>query len=462
MSLEVVDLAVAGPQGRIVHGVTFAASSGAPLTLIGETGSGKSLVAAAVMGNLPPELSASGRVILDGIDLMRLDAKQRRALWGRRIALLPQEPWVALDPTMPAIGQVEEVFALVRGHDRARARAGATRALAALGLGEAGQHYPFQLSGGMAQRAAIAAIAAAEATLLLADEPTKGLDAGRRDDLAAALRARSAVSALLTITHDIVLARQIGGTIAVMLDGRVVEQGPAAELLAAPRHDYTRRLIAADPANWPAPSPPPPAGQAVVEARGISHGFGNARLFRDLDIAVPAGQVVAVTGPSGCGKTTLGNLLLGLLTPDAGTIRRADGPRHSFQKLYQDPPAAFAPQLSLRLALLDLARRHGIAWPDVASLLARLSLPPGLLDRLPGQISGGELQRFALARVLLLQPLFLFADEATSRLDPLTQHEIMLLLREQVETARTALLLVTHDDALARAMASTTLALAAP
>lgn len=455
MSLLVEDLSVAGPQGRIVRDVAIAAAPGTPLTLIGETGSGKSLVAAAIMGTLPPGLSATGRIRLERTELLDLPPTARRALWGRRIALLPQEPWLSLDPTMPAASQVREVFGLVRGEAPAAARQGATRLLTALGLrAPAAARYPFQLSGGMAQRVAIAATQAAGASLLLADEPTKGLDEALRDDLAAMLRARAAEATVLTITHDIALARMLGGTVAVMLEGCVIESGPVAEVLDAPRHAYTRRLVDADPSRWPSPPPVAPGAAVVVAGRGLARGFGTRRLFAGLDIDVRAGEFVAVSGPSGCGKTTLGNVLLGLLRPEAGSVTRADAAPTRFQKLYQDPPAAFAPHATLRTALADLARRHGIAWARIAPLLAKLRLAPALLDRLPGQISGGELQRFALARVLLLDPLFLFADEATSRLDPITQQEVMDLLRAQVEERGLGVLLVTHETALARAMAT--------
>jgi len=455
MSLLVENLSVAGPQGRIVQGVSLAAGPGAPLTLIGETGSGKSLVAAAIMGTLPPGLSAAGLVRFEGRDLLPLSAGERRALWGRRIALLPQEPWLSLDPTMPATGQVEEVFGLVRGQAQPAASSASTRLLAALGLGgKAAERYPFQLSGGMAQRVAIAATQAAGAALLLADEPTKGLDAALRDDLAAMLNARAAEAAVLTITHDVALARMLGGTVAVMLEGRVVESGPAAQVLDAPRHDYTRRLVGADPSRWPRPAPTASNAGVVVTGRGLARGFGGRQLFRDLDITVHAGEIVAVSGPSGCGKTTLGNVLLGLLRPDAGTVTRITAAPVRFQKLYQDPPSAFAPHATLRTALADLARRHGIAWARISPLLQRLRLAPALLDRLPGQISGGELQRFALARVLLLDPVFLFADEATSRLDPITQQEVMDLLRAQMAERGLGVLLVTHETALAEAMAA--------
>lgn len=439
----------------LVENLSLAARPGTPLVLLGETGSGKSLVLQAIMGALPPRLRRTGEVVLDGQPLP--EGRARRGLWGRRIALLPQEPWLALDPTMRALAQVAEVCRLVRGMPPPASRAEAERLLRELGLEGAARLYPFQLSGGMAQRLALAVLRAAEAPLLLADEPTKGLDAERRDEAALRLRDEAGRGrTVIAVTHDIGVARILGGHLAVMLEGRVVEQGPAERLLARPAQDYTRRLVAAEPAQWPMPSAAPraPAGEAVVAARRLGKRFQGRAVLEDVDVAVGRGETVAVLGPSGCGKTTLGDLLLGLLRPSQGEVRRLAGlAPWRFQKLYQDPPSAFAPHQSMREALRHLGRRHGLAPAVFGGLLDRLRLPPALLDRRPAELSGGELQRFALLRALALDPVFLFADEPTSRLDPIIQREVALLLRELVTERELGLLLVTHDAALARRMA---------
>jgi peptide/nickel transport system ATP-binding protein len=453
-SLVVEALSVRSMSGPLVEEVSFAVRAGEPLTLLGESGSGKTVVIQAIMGALPPELAASGRVLLDGQDLLALSPDQRRTLWGRRLALLPQEPWLALDPTMRLLPQVEEVHRLVRGRAAGEARRAAQADLCEVDLADAGDLYPFQMSGGMCQRAAVAITHAAGSPVLLADEPTKGLDRERRDGVVARLRREvEAGRLLLTITHDVAVARALGGQVGVMLDGRFVEHGPAAEVLRAPRHAHTRALLAADPETW-TPRQRLIPGEVVVSGRGLTKAYGPTPLFTDLDVAIRAGEIVAVVGPSGCGKTTLGNVLLGLVRPDAGQVERASGvPRLRYQKLYQDPPAAFAPHQTMRAALDDLARLHRLAPERVGAMLDRLKLGPHLLDRLPGQISGGELQRFALARVLLLDPVFLFADEATSRLDPASLNEVVDLLAEVVAETQLGMLLVTHDPVLAERVA---------
>lgn len=458
--LAISDLQVASADGPIVSGVSLTVAPGRPLTLLGETGSGKSLVAQAVMGTLPAGLTASGSIRFLGIELLSASPAARRSLWGRDISLLPQEPWLALDPTMRIGAQVAEVHRFVHGRTAADAAARTGAGLEAVGLGKAATLHPFQMSGGMCQRAAIAVAHAADSRLLLADEPTKGLDAGLRDSVVARLRREVEAGRLVfTITHDVAVARALGGTVGVMLEGRLIDFGPAEQVLAAPSHPYTRALLAADPASWER-RVPSGTGAGVVAGRSLAVSRGGRQLFEGIDVEVGSGEIVSVVGPSGCGKTTLGNVLLGLVRADSGAVERRGGAsRLRFQKLYQDPPAAFGPTQTIRRALADLARLHGIPWTGVEAILARLRLAPRLLDRLPGQISGGELQRFALARALLLDPVFLFADEPTSRLDPVSQQEVTDLLLEIVRDTGLGVLLVTHDLALAERISNRVLRL---
>lgn len=448
-------LCIDSGEGRIVSDVAFSIHTGQPLTLLGESGSGKSLVAQAIMGNLPSGLMASGTLRFGGADLLAEPMRERRARWGRSISLLPQEPWLALDPTMWIASQVEEVHRHVRHRDASETAALSLENLTEVGLAEAASLYPFQMSGGMCQRTAIAITHAGDSDLVIADEPTKGLDTELRDAVVARLgREVESGRLLLTITHDVAVARALGGMVGIMLDGRLVDYGPAERVLTTPSHAYSRALIAADPQSW-AKLAPTRAGDLVLSGRGLSKSFGDKTLFRDLEIKVHAGEIVAIVGPSGCGKTTVGNILLGLVKPDTGNVEQRAGasPLRS-QKLYQDPPAAFAPHQRIRKGLADLARLHRRQWPDVELLLARLRLRENLLDRLPSEISGGELQRFAIVRALLLDPVFLFADEATSRLDPVSQQEVIEFLCEIVNDRELGLLLVTHDRHLAEKIAS--------
>lgn len=425
---------------------------GEALTIVGESGSGKSLLAQALVGILPGGLACSGTIesAEGAADL----AGDRRHLWGRTVVDLPQEPAVALDPTMRVLGQVADGHPSWRT-DRSHAHAEATALLTDLGLptGVAGA-WPHTLSGGMAQRVAFAAARITGAPLLVADEPSKGLDPVAVDRLATLLEQHLlSGGALLTITHDLDLARRLGGHVMVMRDAVVVEQGPADVVLDDPRHAYTRRLVAAQPHHWTHQWPAPVSGEPLLTGTGLTKAYAGRTLFADLDIDLRAGDRVSLSGPSGSGKTTLGNMLLGLVRADRGTIVRAPAVRRTgLQKLYQDPVLSFPARRPLDVTFRAVLRRHGGDRSGLEELVGRLGVDPSLLARLPGQVSGGELQRLAIARAVLARPQVLLADEPTSRLDPVTQEGTVRALVDALGAEGTALVLVTHDAALAGAV----------
>ncbi|UUW73041.1 ABC transporter ATP-binding protein [Pseudomonas oryzihabitans] len=453
--LTTTALEIRTAEAQLVEPLSIRLAPGQVLSIIGETGSGKSLFAQGVVGNLPAGLQAHGQIgLADGFSEEGRQAG-RREHWGRGLAVLPQEPWLSLDPTMKALSQVTETYTQVVGLGRAEARAKASADLARLGLAGAERKYPFQLSGGMAQRLAFAATHAGGSPVLIADEPTKGLDRDRIDEVIDLLKAMLAEGgSLLIITHDLKVARRLGGEVMIMLKGRVIESGTAEQVLGQPQHAYTRQLLAADPAQWSKRAARPLADDAVVAVEGLSAQRGGKQLFEELSFTVRPGEILGVTGPSGCGKSTLGDILLGLAAPSSGAIRRQPGlSRCAFQKLHQDPVAAFAPSVTLRQLLADLVRLHRLEAARIGRLMQRLRLDERLLDRLPGNISGGELQRFSLLRVLLLDPALIFADEPSSRLDLITQQEMIELLVETAEESGTAILLVSHDEDLVEAVA---------
>ncbi len=457
--LQADDIAVRIDGQILVDPVSLTLESGRAVTVLGESGSGKSLLAQAILGTLPTGLAASGRLQVGTDRFDPASPSGNRRLWGRCIAVLPQGPWLALDPLMRAADQVAEVHTLVAGRGNAATLAQAD--LNRMGLTEAGRKWPWQLSGGMAQRLAFAAARAGGARITVADEPTKGLDADRRDDVLVLLKQGLAEGdGLLTITHDLALAAGLGGEILVMQGGSIVERGPAVQILTNPQHAYTRALIAADPDNWPRREP---AGTTapILRATDLSVMRGGRVLFQPIDLTFFPGRIIGVAGPSGCGKSSLGNALLGLL-PATGTLWR--DPTHRplrFQKLWQDPPAAFPARLALGRGLEDLIRLHRLDRASVPPLMQRLKLSPALLERPPGAVSGGELQRIALLRALLLDPVFLFADEPSSRLDPVTQAETIQLLLEVARERGMAMMLVSHDAALLRASCDEVIRLAA-
>jgi peptide/nickel transport system ATP-binding protein len=262
----------------------------------------------------------------------------------------------------------------------------------------------------------------------------------------------------LTITHDLRLARRLAGEVLVMRDAVVLERGAAEQVLSTPTHPYTAELLAAEPSRWQFPwmtSTEQSNGVAspLISAHGISKAYGDAPLFHDLSVEIRAGERWAITGPSGVGKTTLGNALLRLTSVDHGTVTHgADTQGGRLQKLYQDPALSFPRRVPLEVGLRDVMRRYDVDLPRLRSLLDTVGLPPEMLRRRPYQVSGGELQRIAIVRAMLPRPALIFADEATSRLDLVTQQSTVDTLMSEVAGSGCALLLVTHDRELAASL----------
>ncbi|WP_293858013.1 ABC transporter ATP-binding protein [uncultured Alsobacter sp.] len=447
--------------GVLVRNVSLSLPRGGVLTLIGETGSGKSLIAQALFGMLPEGLKVEGTIHLAGQPPIPAgDARQLAALWRSTLALVPQEPARAFDPTM-TVGRQMALAGMGEGE--------VASSLRTFDLPEAvGRAYPFALSGGMAQRVLVAWALGLGSPVVVADEPTKGLDADRVTQAVSALAALArAGRSLLVITHDRRVAEDLPGTLAILRDGEIVEQGESTAVLAAPVSDYARTWLDADPRHWPRCLRCCDMSSLALSAHGLAFAWpGQAPLFRAVDLHLPRGGVLAVAGPSGSGKSTLGDILLGIRRPSAGSVEwsgvdivadpSAIRPRRQrYQKLHQDPASTFVPHLPLARQFLALREvRPGLAIErEMPPLLERLKVRPSLLGRRPGEISGGEAQRLALARILLLDPVAIVADEPTSRLDPVVQRETMSLLRSIVDQRGLGLVLIGHDRAMLRAIA---------
>ncbi|MFK3781412.1 ABC transporter ATP-binding protein [Agrobacterium sp. NPDC089420] len=451
-TLAVENLTIATPHRVIVENVSLTIASGAILAVLGETGSGKSLIGSAIMGLVPRGVSVSGRIVVNGRIYDASDSHALRSLWSKDIFLLPQEPLNALAPLLGADVQVGEQI------KAPTALADAATALSAMQLDtEHHRKRPFELSGGMAQRVMAAIASVTRAGIIIADEPTKGLDADRRDVVATVFRMlRDRGRAILLITHDIALVRSLADQIAFLDEHRIVESGPAEQVLRDARTDYARRYIASDPATW---EPRPYARShtpKVIEADHLRIGIGGRVLAEDLNFHCHAGHICALLGKSGIGKTTLGRTLLGQVLPLGGAIRRPNtaGSRE-FQKLHQDPTRVFSPWQSLGRSLEDLRRlpEGERVFGEIPALMQRFGLRRDLLHRRPHQISGGEAQRLALVRILATKPKMLIADEPTSRLDPPVQEQVIRYLRKAADEDELAILLITHDRELATAIA---------
>lgn len=440
--LEIAELSVWTKDGiPLVEPISLRLQAGQNITILGETGSGKSLLIQAIMGALPQDLLASGTVLLEG---RPLTVPQR--IWGKTLMMLPQEPRRSLDPIMNVEQQLWESFHFVAQQPAATALKSSTATLTTLGLAHAKHAYPHQLSGGMAQRAAFAIATATGGKILLADEPTKGLDTHNKYAVIDLLKqAYQQQGALLTITHDIEVAECLGGEILVMQKGQKLEHAKAETVLHTPTHPYTQALIVADPRNWPK-STPKSCSEKLLSVRNLSLTRGKKTLFEKLSFELAQGEILGIVGKSGIGKSSLADALCGFIQPSFGEICwHKKHARHQVLKLYQDPPEAFAPNISLQTLLNDVIQKHKLDSRQIPFLLTQLGLSEDILSRCAENVSGGELQRIAILRALLLQPILLFADEVTSRLDPITQQETIKLLLTQCRSRSCGLILVSHD-----------------
>ncbi|GEM80466.1 ABC transporter ATP-binding protein [Vibrio superstes] len=441
--IDIKALSIYSDQETIVQALSLSLVWGKPVTILGETGSGKSLLVQAIMGALPKGLEMEGNISLFGQS--GLSQRQIEEHWGNDIAMLPQEPWLSLDPIMPAIKQISLVNWLVRGFAKEKSRKVADQALSLLGLDDSLQKVPSHLSGGMAQRLAYLCATAAGGRVLIADEPTKGLDASRRAQLIELLKKHSEFGALLTITHDVEVARSLGGELIVMRQGEILERGDCEAVLTNPKSTYAQELLSAWDFRAPS-STRSLAKQNLVQVKSVSKSRGGKTLFDGLSLTIKAGEVVGIVGDSGLGKSTLADMILGLTDTDSGSITRSEkfAPA-KLLKLYQDPPSAFCQTITLEQNLRDLCGLHKIDFSKVSELMKDLKLDNTLLNRTPDCVSGGELQRFAIVRVLLMKPKLLVADEPTSRLDPIIAASTIKLLLEQTRRIDCALVLISHD-----------------
>ncbi len=490
MTLSIRDLAVSfrTRRGRVdaVRGLSFEVAGGETLGIVGESGSGKSVTSYALMRILDVGGTIrAGEVVYGGVDLRRASEREMGEIRGREISMIFQNPRAALNPIRKVGHQIEDVL---RRHARATrwdAREKAIAAMEAVRIRDAAERYhayPFELSGGMCQRIVCAIALACDPRLLIADEPTTGLDITTQKavmDLVTALIRERGMSAIL-ITHDLGLAAQYCDRIAVMKDGEIVETGRSAEVFAAPRHAYTRRLVDATPregasvrALLPAEarSPEPahaPGASALLELRDLVKTFagksGPVQAVKGVSFAVREGQTVGLVGESGCGKSTTSAMIVRLLDPTSGEIRFAgedlaatparafarDPRRAQIQMVFQDATDSLNPRHTAGRAIEEplrrLARMPGRARRARVSELAELvGLPAHLLDRFPHQLSGGQKARVGIARAIAVEPRLLVLDEPTAALDVSIQAVVLNLLVDLRARLGMSYLFVSHD-----------------
>ena len=510
--LSVQDLKVSfrmgeGRRADAVRGISFDVAENSTVALVGESGSGKSVSAMSMLNLLPDNAERSGRVLYQGRDLLQATPAEMRALRGREIACVFQDPMGSLNPVFSIGAQVAEPLRRHLGLGRRAAWAQAESLLDEVGIPEPKRRlasYPHELSGGQQQRVMIAMALACQPKLLIADEPTTALDVTIQRqilELLAGLKARHRMS-LLFISHDLGLVGEIADTVVVMRQGTVREQGPVAAIFESPHDDYTRALLACRPSLEGNPArlrvidehiaaahnaaagsvaatakPKNPAAPVLLEVRGLAKSFQikqgvfSRREFKavqGVNFQLRRGHTLGVVGESGSGKTTMGLTLLRLHEPTAGEVlfdgrdllkigaAERQAMRRRIQIVFQNPYASLNPRFTVGQALVEPMAIHAIGQNTAEreqrarTLLEKVGLDGSAFAKYPHEFSGGQRQRIAIARCLTLNPEVLVLDEAVSALDVSVQAQVLNLLRDLQDELGIAYVFISHDLAVVR------------
>jgi microcin C transport system ATP-binding protein len=493
--LDVQGLRVAFGGKEVVHGIDFCIAQGEKLALVGESGSGKTVTALSLLrlvqdaqvGGVANFSAQNGKA--PASDLLSLPERALRGIRGKEIAMIFQEPMTALNALYPIGDQIAEVLELHQGLSARSAHEAAVGLLADTGIQEPARRaraFPHQLSGGQRQRAMIAMALACRPRLLLADEPTTALDVTVRAqilELLAELQRKHGMAVLL-ITHDLNLVHRFADRVAVMEDGYIVEHGAVARVFETPQHPYTRKLIDSRPTRDVAAADA--TATPVLEAKGLRVSYPIARpgvrgwfrkgefvAVQGADFRIAPRETLGVVGESGSGKSTLALAALGLL-PHLGVLnvagRQWGAPRggdralrRAMQVVFQDPFSSLSPRMTVEQIVteglmvhapeLDTAARRARALAALVDVGLTEAQFPALLERYPHEFSGGQRQRLAIARALIVEPRLLVLDEPTSALDVTIQKQVLGLLQRLQRERGLSYLLITHDVEVIRAMA---------
>ncbi len=494
--LNVEDLSIGfGDAPPVVYGVNFSIDAGQTLALVGESGSGKTLTCRSVLRILPAAAQLrTGRIMYkhgdQPKDLFSLSNRHMRAIRGDRISMIFQEPMRSLSPLHKIGDQVSEVLRVHRGMSTSESKRDVLATFEQVGFPDAERawrSYPFEMSGGMRQRAMIAMAMVAKPDLLIADEPTTALDVTTQAQVLGLIKdlQRDTGMAVILVTHDLGVVANMAEKVVVMNKGRVMESGPAPIVLADPAHGYTKKLFAAAP-MIPAVANPAPVDKkpmdAILDMKQVSKTYTlksggwraatQVKACRDVDLALPRGKTLAIVGESGSGKTTCARIALGAEAPDPGgsvTFCAREGserlPVHNMSKshriafqrqaqmVFQDPYSSLSPRMRIGEALTEPMEIHGIGnrtarRDKAAEMLRWVGLSPDMLNRYPHAFSGGQRQRLSIARALTLDPSLLVCDEPTSALDVSVQDQILTLLERIRDGMGLSYLFISHDLAV--------------
>ncbi len=483
-TLRVERLCVNTAQGvPILRDISFAIRAGETVCLVGESGSGKSVTSLAALGLLPKDALnvVSGRILLDGEDVLQVGKERLKALRGSRMAMIFQEPMTALNPVLTVGRQIDEVLQTHTDLSASQRRTQVISALTQVNLPDIERvydAYPHQLSGGQRQRIMIAMALVLEPRLLIADEPTTALDVTTQQQILKLIRElqQKHGTAVLFITHDMGVVVDIADRVCVMRRGHLVESGTVRQVLSQPREEYTKALLAAVPGLAPRPARPQALrAQVVLDVieLGKTYPAGGStlcwfrqkregtRALHDVSFTLRRGRTLGIVGESGSGKSTMARCVMRLLAPTQGAVRvtgkdiselSAAGlkpHRKRIQMIFQDPNRSLNPRISIGKSLVEGPMNHGVpfaqAWARGQELLELVGLPADAIDRYPHQFSGGQRQRIAIARALAMEPDVIVADEAVSALDVSVQAQVLQLLGDIQLRMGVAILFITHD-----------------
>ena len=492
---------------KAVKGVSFDIAAGETVAIVGESGSGKSVSSLSLMRLVEyggGEIS-DGRLLFDRgaagqIDLRRINPKDMRAIRGREIGMIFQEPMTSLNPVFTIGRQLMEGLRLHMGLSKAAALSRAIDLLRQVRIPEPERRlsqYPHELSGGMRQRVVIAMALACEPRLLIADEPTTALDVTIQAEILGLMNKlkKETGTAVMFITHDMAVVAQMADRVVVMFRGEKVEEGLVEDIFENPQHPYTQNLLAAVPklgemSGQPIPKPlsligqpeksligsVPPTEEVLLDVRNLTTRFSvkggffrrtvaRVHALENVSFSIKKGATLSLVGESGSGKSTCGRSILRLEEPQSGSIKLGNTDvlalgsaglreaRRDMQMVFQDPFASLNPQMTLADQVAEPMKNYNMAQGSelmdrVAGLFDRVELPRAFMRRFPHELSGGQRQRIAIARALALNPKLLIADEAVSALDVSVQAQVLNLMLELQAELGISMLFISHDMAV--------------
>ena len=482
--LSISDLTITFDGTKVVDGVSLALEKGEVLAIVGESGSGKSLTALSVLKLLPGNAKLSGNVKFNDELLFTKSERAMERIRGNKVGMIFQEPMTALNPLHPIARQILEPYCW---HKKLAMKSRAAKAkllelYAAVGLqhlAERGTVYPHQLSGGERQRVMIAMSIANDPELLIADEPTTALDVTLQAQILKLLKSlqQERQMGMIFITHDLLIVQQIADRVAVMQDGKIVESGNVKDIFAAPKHAYTKMLLAAAPQGVAAPIKAD--AKEIIACEKLSVDFlvkspvlrrtlRTVHAVQDVSFSLRSGETIGVVGESGSGKSSLGFALLRLVSStgpivflgnrmDSFNAQQLRHARSDAQIVFQDPFSSLNPRMSVGEIVAEGLKLHAPKGTDynarVDEILKQVGLDPVIKHRYPHEFSGGQRQRIAIARAMILKPKLVVLDEPTSALDMSVQRQVLELLKAIQKSHDLAYIFISHDLRVIQSMA---------